>query len=122
MGSTLLGGSDFISLIKDKFLSGKKPDNNLPALKELVEKVSMQEISDQAESVFGKETALGKKVKMFLAQRYTGERLLGMQFGIGEPGVSQASRRVNERMKSDKKLNRKIRRIESVKNADLIII
>ena len=114
VSSTLLGSPGFITFIKDKFLSDKKPDKNLPALKELVEKASMQDIFDKVESVFGKESALGRNVKMFLSQRYTGEKLkdIGTHFGIGESGVSQASRRVNDKIRSDKKLRRKIRKVE----------
>ena len=114
VSSTLLGSPGFITFIKDKFLSGKKPDKNLPDLKELVEKTSMHDIFDEVESVFGKEPALGRNVKMFLSQRYTGEKLkdIGTHFGIGESGVSQASRRVDDKIRSDKKLRRKIRKIE----------
>ena len=114
VSSTLLGSPGFITFIKDKFLSGKKPDKNLPDLKELVEKTSMHDIFDEVESVFGKEPALGRNVKMFLSQRYAGEKLkdIGTHFGIGESGVSQASRRVDDKIRSDKKLRRKIRKIE----------
>jgi len=38
VSSTLLGSPDFIAFVKDKFLSGKKPDKGLPALKELIKK------------------------------------------------------------------------------------
>ncbi len=118
VSSTLLGSPGFITFIKDKFLSDKKPDKNLPALKELVEKASMQDIFDKVESVFGKEPALGRNVKMFLCKRYTGEKLkdIGTHFGIGESGVSQASRRVNDQIRSDKKLRRKIRKVEKKLN------
>jgi hypothetical protein len=34
----LLGSADFIAFIKDNFLSAKKPDKELPALKELIKK------------------------------------------------------------------------------------
>ena len=114
VSSTLLGSPGFITFIKDKFLSGKKPDKDLPALKELVEKASMKDVFDEVESVFGKEPALCRNVKMFLSQRYTGEKLknIGTHFGIGESGVSQASRRVNDKIRSDKKLRRKIRKVE----------
>ena len=118
VSSTLLGSPGFITFIKDKFLSGKKPDKDLPALKELVEKASMQDIFDEVESVFGKEPALCRNIKMFLSQRYTCENLkdIGTHFGIGESGVSQASRRVNDKIRSDKKLRRKIRKIEKELN------
>ena len=44
VSSTLPGSPGFIAFIKDKFLSGKKPDKYLPALKELVEKASLKDI------------------------------------------------------------------------------
>jgi len=114
VSSTLLGSPDFIAFIKDKFLSVKKPDKNLPALKELLDKASLKDIFDEVESVFGKEAALGRNVKMFLCQRYTDEKLkdIGAYFGIGESGVSQACRRVKDKIRKDKKLERKISQIE----------
>jgi chromosomal replication initiation ATPase DnaA len=70
------------------------------------------------ESVFGKQAALGRNVIMFLCQRYTGEKLkdIGTYFGIGESGVSQASRGVKDKIRNDKKLERKIEKIEKKLN------
>ena len=58
-----------------------------------------KDIFDEVESVFGKEAALGRSVKMFLCRKYTGEKLkdIGGFFGVGESGVSQACRRVKEK-------------------------
>jgi chromosomal replication initiation ATPase DnaA len=86
----------------------------MPALKELVPKVSMQDIFDEVESVFRKEKGLSRNVKMYLCQKYTGEKLkdISIHFGIGESGVSQASRRVAQKIEKDKKLKRKIDKIE----------
>jgi len=119
VSSTLLGSADFIAFIKDKFLSGKKPDKELPALKELIDKASLKDIFDEVESVFGKEAALSRNVKMFLCQRYTGEKLkdIGTYLEIGESGVSQACRRVKDKIRKDKKLERKISKIEKKINA-----
>ena len=118
VSSTLLGSPGFIAFIKDKFLSGKKPDKDLPALKELVDKASLKDIFAEVESVFGKQASLGRNVKMFLCQRYTGEKLkdIGTYFGIGESGVSQACRRVKDKIRNDKKLERKIAKIEKKLN------
>jgi len=76
-------------------------------------KSNVQDIFDETETVFGKESALGRNVEMFLSQRYTGEKLkdIGTHFGIGEFGVSQVSRRVTDKIKKDKKLKSKIDRI-----------
>ena len=53
-----------------------------------------------------------------LCQRYTGEKLkdIGTYFGIGESGVSQACRRVKDKIRNDKKLERKIAKIEKKLN------
>ena len=103
VSSTLLGSPDFIAFIKDKFLSGKKPDKGLPALKKLIGKGFPKNIFDEVESVFGKEMALGRNIKMFLCQRYTGEKLkdIGIYFGIGESGMSQACRRVKDKISEE---------------------
>ncbi len=119
MSSTLLGSPGFITFIKDNFLSGKKSDKNLPALKGLIKKTSIKDIFDEVESVLGKQPALARSVKMFLCQRHTGEKLkdIGIHFGIGESAVSHASKRINDRVRNDGKLKRKIAKIE--KNINL---
>jgi REP element-mobilizing transposase RayT/predicted XRE-type DNA-binding protein len=114
VSSTLLGSADFIAFIKDNFLSAKKPDKELPALKELIKKASMQDIFKEVELVFTKDKVLARNVKMYLCQRYTGKKLkeIGLHFGIGESGVSQACRRVVQKIEKDKKLKNKIVRLE----------
>lgn len=114
VSSTILGAPDFIAFIKDRYLAGKKPDKDLPALKELSEKPSMGDILDEVEYVFDGDRALARNIKLYLCQRYTGEKLkdIGKHFGIGESGVSQACRRVAQRIDRDKKLKRKIGKIE----------
>jgi len=114
VGSTLLGSADFIAYIKDNFLSDQKPDKELPALKELAEKASMQDIFETVESVVPQDKALARSVKMYLCRKYTGKRLkeIGLQFGIGESGVSQSCRRVAQKIEKDKTLKKKIDRLE----------
>jgi len=110
VSSTLLGSADFITFIKDNFLSEKKPDKELPALKELANKICMKDIFEEAELSFTKDKVLARNVKMYLCQRYTGKKLkeIGLHFGIGESGVSQACRRVTQKIEEDKKLKKKI--------------
>ncbi len=113
VSSTLLGSADFIAFIKDNFLSVKKPDKELPALKELAKK-TIQEIFEKVELVFTRDKVLARTVKMYLCQRNTGKKLkeIGMHFGIGESGVSQVCRRVAQKIEEDKKLKKEIVRLE----------
>ena len=104
----------FQSECKDNFLSAKKPDKELPALKELANKTSMKDIFEKVELIFAKDKVLARNVKMHLCQKYTGKKLkeIGLHFSIGESGVSQACRRVTRRIEEDKKLKKKIAILE----------
>jgi chromosomal replication initiation ATPase DnaA len=66
------------------------------------------------ELVCTKDKVLARIVKMYLCQRYNGKKLMeiGLHFGIGESGVSQACRRVAQKIEKDKKLKKKIERLE----------
>jgi REP element-mobilizing transposase RayT len=118
VSSALLGSPDFVAYVKDTFLSDKEPDKDLPALKGLVEKASMQDIFDEVDVMLPNQRVLARNVKLYLCQRYSGEKLknVGMHFGIGESAVCHASRRVDERMSEDKKLKRIIEKIEKKLN------
>ena len=74
----------------------------------------MPDIFDEVESVFEKGQAVARNIKLYLCQKYTGEKLkdIGKRFGIGESGVSQACRRGAQKIDRDKKLKRKIGKIE----------
>ena len=74
----------------------------------------MQDIFETVELVFTQDKALARNVKMYLCQKYTGKKLkeIGLQFGIGESGVSQSCRRVAQKIEKDKKLKKKIDRLE----------
>ena len=61
-----------------------------------------------------KEKAFARNVKIYLCQRFLCEKLkdIGKHFSIGESGVSQASRRVAQKIDKDKGLKRKSNKIE----------
>ena len=75
-------------------------------------------IFEEVELVFTQDKVLAKNVKIYLCQKYTGERLkdIGLHFGIGESGVSQAGRRMAQKIEKDKKLKKKIAKIEKQTN------
>ena len=78
----------------------------------------MPYIFEEVELVFTQDKVLAKNVKIYLCQKYTGERLkdIGLHFGIGESGVSQAGRRMAQKIEKDKKLKKKIAKIEKQTN------
>ena len=114
VSSTILGNDDFIKKIKDKYLSDKEADFNLPALKELSPKKTVGEIAEEVESVFGGDRGLARGVKIYLCHKHTGKKLkdIGKYFDIGGSGVSQATRRIAMKVNQDKELSEKITKIE----------
>jgi len=114
ISSTLLGGPNFISFVTDNFLSNKTNDKNLPALKELHKKPSMQKIFELLDSAFKGKPRLGRSAKLYLSQQYTSLKLadIGREFGIRESGVSQAGKRITSISNSDKSFKSKISKLE----------
>jgi hypothetical protein len=113
-GSTLLGSADFISFVKATYLSRRKPDKDLPALKQLAEGVSIQTICAEVEAAFAGQARLARSIQMYLFQKYGRMKLkdIGAYFGVGQSGVCQAARRVTERMKMDRRLKKRIDAME----------
>ena len=74
----------------------------------------MLDIFKEVGLAFTNDKVLSRNIKMYLCQRYTGKKLteIGFHFGIGESGVSQACRRVSHKIEKDKKLKKKIERLE----------
>ena len=114
VSSTLLGSAEFVASIKDTYLAERKPDKNVPALKELGEKATMADICDEVESVACEEQSVARDIKLYLCRRYTAEKLkdIGKKFGIGESGVSKAYRRILQKIPEDLQLRSKIEEIE----------
>jgi putative transposase len=120
--STILGGRSFINQIREKHLDRKKSDRDLPGLKQFNEMPNIEEITKQAVKVLGGDAALLKRVQIYLCRRFSGQNLkdIGLHFGIGVSGVSQASRRVALQMEDDKKLRKKIDKIISALNLSTV--
>jgi len=114
VGSVLLGSQDFISFIKKKFISSRKSDKDIPALRHLVPRVSMELIFAEVDSVFVQDPAFSRNLKIYLCHRYTGEKLksIGNHFGISESAVSHAGKRVKGQIELDRKLKKKVLTIE----------
>ncbi len=64
--------------------------------------------------VLPSDVKLARQVKLYLCHRHSGTKLkeIGNRFGIGESGVTQASRRIGQKASMDKKLRRIIKAIE----------
>lgn len=116
VASTILGSADFVKEIKENYLNTRKVDRNLPALRELSKRPSIETIKKEVKSVFGADQTLSEKVSLYFCHKYSGQRLkeIGRHFGMSESGVSQTSRRFALKIDKDNKLRKKIEQVESM--------
>lgn len=113
-GTLILGRTDFVTEIREKYLRGKKKLRDIPALRELTKSALEAIIRETAREFIGN-PGLARKAAIYLSHRYSGRSLreIGEQFGIGESAISQASRR----FESDIKTNSTLRSLERVQKA-----
>ena len=113
VSSTLLGSEGFISYIKKTFLSGMTPNKDIPVLKHLIPRATIQEISDAVNGAFGEDVQLARIIKIYLCREFSGEKLkdIGEHAGITESGVVHASNRIAGKIKANKNLRRQVERL-----------
>ena len=94
--------------IQERYLTSRKADRNLPALREL-SKACIPKILKETEPLFG-DQSLARKAALYLCHRFSGQSLkeIGSHLGIAESAVSQASRRFERNLEQDRKLRRKL--------------
>jgi REP element-mobilizing transposase RayT len=112
--SVILGSGQFVAEIRDRFLKHKAQDRDLPALRTLLKKPSLDQIEQAVDAVLLSEPKLARQVKLHLCHRYSGMRLtqIGLRFGVGQSGVTQASQRIALKRSQDKNLRQIVKRIE----------
>ena len=74
----------------------------------------MCQIEQAVDAVLLSAPKLARQVKLHFCQRYSGMRLteIGLRFGVGPSGVSQASQRIAFKRSKDQKLSKIVKRIE----------
>ena len=101
--TAILGSPEFMATIETKYLSSKEPDRNLPELRKISRRLSLDAIIEEAVSCFGVNRQLATKAGIYISHKYSGARLkeIGERFGVGESAVSQASKRFAGMMAED---------------------
>lgn len=113
--STILGDVEFINKIRERHVDRNVSDRNLPDVKHFYEKPDIEDIIQHVERAISEDSALTKRVQLYICYKYSGQKLkdIALYFGVGESGVSQASRRVAMKIDSDRNLKKLINGILS---------
>ncbi|NJC87676.1 MAG: hypothetical protein FIB02_03955 [Desulfuromonas sp.] len=113
LAATVLGSGEFVCDIEARCLSEKDPCRDVPGLRKLVSRWSVEDIVAAVGATLGADSGLARKVAIYLCHRHSGAKLrqIGERFGIGESAVSQESRRLRDRMAEDEGLRNNIEQI-----------
>lgn len=106
VASTMLGTPEFVAAIQEQHLDGKSHHRNLPALKQLKGKPTIDQILEITGNVLNADEKLATKVAIHLCHRYSGAKLkeIGERFGVKESAVSQSSGRFAVEQGKDEQL------------------
>ncbi len=114
VASTILGSDRFIENIQESYLKSREKNRDLPALGKLASTPDINEIYNAIKSVIKNDPTLLRNYVLYLCRNYSGKTLkeIGNYFGISEAAVSQANYRFCHRLEKDKKLKKRISRIQ----------
>jgi hypothetical protein len=117
LASTFLGSPEFVDEIKQWIEIRKERDTrNVPALKALVDRPSLDRIRAEVNEVVDARDPLYKKVGIYISRHYGGYSLgqIGGVYEMRGAAVSQVSRRFNQRVMEEPSLKALLRAITKV--------
>lgn len=110
VASTILGDDSFIEKITDKYLSNRKKDRELPALRELKKIERIDLVYKKVKNLIGDSDSISKKAALYICHQFSGKSLkeIGDHFGICDSAVTLASYRFKKVMQRDRRLRKNI--------------
>ncbi len=113
VASTLLGSESFVEWVRERFLKETPKDRELPALRQLADKPTLEAIRRAVEGICLNDRAKARRLAMYLSRHHTGLKLreIGAEFGVGESAVTQASRRVVDELRGSESMGECVEQI-----------
>jgi putative transposase len=115
VSGVVLGSDGFVDWVKKSMVAGVRETRDLPAARKLRPRPSVQQIKETLEGGLGKDYLWLRDISLLLCHRYTGKTLKGIgesHGGMEVSAVSQAIRRLYQRIAADRELERDISKIE----------
>lgn len=112
----ILGSSQFVSEIRDRFFKNRAPDRDVSGLRALLKKPTIDQIKAAVDSAMPTEPRLARQVALHLCHRWSGMKLLeiGLHYGVSPSAVTQASGRIELRSRKSKNLRKLLQRMEKM--------
>lgn len=119
--SVFLGSEEFVKNAKERWIGFKNADiRNLPTLRELSDRPSLERIEEIVKRVVGEEYSHYKKLCLYLSHQSGGYTLrkIGSFYGMRGSAVSQSNRRFKQKIEKDKDINKLLKQIKKELNVE----
>jgi DNA-directed RNA polymerase specialized sigma subunit len=115
LAATILGSDEFVKQISSRHIERKQNDRDVPAVKKLKNRPSIEAIIQTVQGVIHEEKN-AIKASIYLCHKFSDATLkkIGQQFGVGESAVSQTRRRFALQIKEDEELSKVIDRMKEM--------
>ena len=124
-GGFILGGADFITWVKDSYLSARTEEKEIPQLKQLQQRVDLNRIVREVANEFGcdeesvvsrgRKNNIPRDIAIYLARNMTGESgvRLGEYFGgISGAGITIRHANVVDKMSNTSRLKKQVSKLK----------
>lgn len=113
VASTILGSDSFIEITTEKYLSNRKKDRELPAIRKLKGIERIDRVYKEASILFCDNESISRKAALYICHKFSGKPLkeIGDHFGVSQSAVTLASYRFKDVIQKDRKLRKHIESI-----------
>lgn len=113
VASTILGDPEFVGKIQEEYLNRKSSERDLPALRQLHAKPSLDKLLRVANEVLPDDARQATKLAIYLCHQYSGAKLkeIGAMFNLSESGITQVSKRFSQVVAKDDELKEVLEKI-----------
>ncbi len=116
IGKAVLGTTGFVETITGKHVRQREPARDVPALRQLSIRPSLEEIVTAVDAVFCTDKKVARQAGMYLCHRYSGERIreIGKLYQVSESAITEAARTFPRKMDKNEKLVEEIKKVKAM--------
>ena len=119
IGAVLLGTPRFVENVKEMYVGERELSRDLPALRQLSIRPSLEEIVKVVNAIFGTDKKIARQAGMYFCHRYSGKKMneIGKLYEVRESTISEGARAFARRIDKNENLDL----VEEVKKVKMML-
>jgi REP element-mobilizing transposase RayT len=116
IGSAILGTPGFVETVTEIHVGKRETERDLPALRQLSIRPSLEEILKSVDTVFGADKKLARQAGMYFCHRYSGERIkeISKLYKVSESAITEAARMFPKRFEKNEGIVEQIKMVKEM--------